>query len=245
MLPYTIRRVRQEDLTLERVLKQGAQGIIYTGTLVSDWTCTPVVIKQLHFSNRHQLEQEAKVLQSLNGAGGAPVLFGVTHEEPFYLVMSHCPGHELQMFSGSCTHLEGLQVFIKLCEAVEEIHKKGFAHNDLHSENILVDRTSSNFIIHIIDMGYAEPLTGDLFDGRTWRDYEKLVSHAKEIARTLDSSTKFAEFKSIVETASNTVESVKLLVETAKVCCVQGIDTPPSVFDALGHSKHMYQTYFY
>nr|XP_045588032.1 serine/threonine-protein kinase CBK1-like [Procambarus clarkii] len=222
----TIPRVKKNDLTQGNVLGNGAQGLTYTGTLTQGSTCTPVVIKQLHFPNNGNILNEAKVLLDIKGAGGAPLLFGNTQEKTFRLVMSNCPGDTLQSYLNNNTPHDCLQAFIKLCAAVEEIHKKGYVHQDLHTENIIVEETSSNFIIHIIDMGYAKIITKGFFD-EAKSDYKKLLDHAKEIAQYLDSSTKYATFKSIVEEETNTGESVKRLVEAAKKSCVECITPPP------------------
>jgi serine/threonine protein kinase len=49
-------------------------------------------------------------------------------------------------------HFEALHLFYALVKGVEEIHKTGEYHGDLHSANVIVRRVGLGFSVHVVDM---------------------------------------------------------------------------------------------
>lgn len=116
-----------------------------------------VAVKTLHVSKRKDLEWEAYVLWDLNGTGGCPRLVGVTEDKPTAIVMEFVPGVNLRRYAQTCTRLQFENVMRKAQNAVSQLHKAGYAHEDLHFQNIMVS-TQCGKSVHIIDFGRAERL---------------------------------------------------------------------------------------
>lgn len=91
---------------------------------------------------------EAKILYELDGAEGAtPRLIGFTKkypDHPMSLIMDYCPGSTILRYMIHGTRDPRLREVIiqSLRKAVDHIHKKGYIHLDLHSNNIIVDDTN-------------------------------------------------------------------------------------------------------
>lgn len=95
---------------------------------------------------------EAKVLQELAGAGGAPLLVGMTDECPEALVMELIEGVTIAHYLPMVTPEEREVVYNGVRRAVQEVHEAGFFHRDLHEGNILIDNDGH---VRIIDFGRA------------------------------------------------------------------------------------------
>lgn len=49
----------------------------------------------------------------------------------------------------------------KVLEAVNDLHKAGYVHNDLHSGNVVIETTDENdTVVHLIDFGSARRESG-------------------------------------------------------------------------------------
>ena len=57
---------------------------------------------------------------------------------------------------------ERLQLFIKVCQAVDHAHRRGVLHRDLKPSNVLVSRSSDQLLPKVIDFGIAKALEGSL-----------------------------------------------------------------------------------
>ncbi|MCA8977497.1 MAG: serine/threonine protein kinase [Planctomycetes bacterium] len=55
-----------------------------------------------------------------------------------------------------------LQLFCKICHAVEHAHRRGVLHRDLKPSNILVERVGDEVLPKVIDFGIAKALQGPL-----------------------------------------------------------------------------------
>ncbi|XP_042217344.1 MAP kinase-interacting serine/threonine-protein kinase 1-like [Homarus americanus] len=153
-------RVSYNDITNQRVLGQGAYGIARLVSLkLANGGVVPAVAKTSH--EGQSLMAEALALYHLNGAGGAPVLYGVTSEDPQALVMEYCSGVTVDKFLESHSKEECLEAFTSMSEALDQLHAKGYAHRDLHEENIIIDASCRPYTAHIIDLGCAIRLKND------------------------------------------------------------------------------------
>jgi len=78
---------------------------------------------------------------------------GVTSEGFPYYVMEYIDGHPL-----ASNPENPLELFGKICDAVQHAHQHGIIHRDLKPENILIDADSSP---HILDFGIAKTALWD------------------------------------------------------------------------------------
>nr|XP_045587759.1 serine/threonine/tyrosine-protein kinase HT1-like [Procambarus clarkii] len=97
--------------------------------------------------------REAKILESLKGAGGAPLLLGVSTE----------PQALLTTYKGNCT-LENLlknplynliTVGLEVGRKIQEIHAMGIIHNDIKVNNVMIQGSPNDPKVSIIDYGLA------------------------------------------------------------------------------------------
>nr|XP_045605958.1 serine/threonine-protein kinase atg1-like [Procambarus clarkii] len=147
-----------EDL-VKRLLKyktkclgSGAHGEV---ALVK-WKGKPAALKVANSpSSSETIASEAEVLSLLRGTGGAPLLLGVANEPPA-LLLTYKGGqtlgdlYENPLYINSLIDV-GLQIGAKLLE----IHEAGFVHNDIKSNNIMVEGPPQNPEVSIIDFGFA------------------------------------------------------------------------------------------
>lgn len=143
-------------LKKRKLLSKGVYGTVDKGTLKLPGTPEfNVAIKCIHFGPVGQaLDLEASTLKELAGAGGTPVLYGMT-DTPKAMVMEFIPGMLLHDYvlahrAEDCTKILGL-----VKEKVQEIHNKGYIHNDLHPFNIILDFKNETNPVRFIDLGLA------------------------------------------------------------------------------------------
>ena len=113
-------------------------------------------------SRRCKLEvlHEASILHSLGDHAGLPFLLGkCTEQEPYCLVLKfHGFGEESLTLHKvikrrSLNKAATVSVFQAICNTLQYIHGKGFIHNDLKSNNVLLKREQDSFHPIIIDFG--------------------------------------------------------------------------------------------
>lgn len=107
---------------------------------------------------RLNLQKEARALQRLAGVAGVPKLYGLTRSPPEALVMSLCSGDLLGNIMAHGDVRTFVTAILHTCTTVMNMHAKGVFHNDLHDENILVERTASGEVqsVSILDFGLSE-----------------------------------------------------------------------------------------
>lgn len=103
------------------------------------------------------IKAEALILNALDGAGGAPRLTGLIKEDPKALVMEFCSGIHFSDYLKTTTDAQCTEISLKLKDALQSFHSKGYAHMDIHTQNVLGDPTDAT--IHLIDVGLSEKLT--------------------------------------------------------------------------------------
>lgn len=87
------------------------------------------------------------------GAGGSPKALSLCSNPPAIMctfVGHYTLRHVVRDLNFSDARLLGLS--LRLCGAVQEVHDKGFIHNDLEAENIVVDARGQ---VSIVDFGSA------------------------------------------------------------------------------------------
>ena len=110
---------------------------------------------------RFRLEQRA--MQALDHPGIARLLdAGTTDSGRPFLVMEYVPGLQLHRYCDErqLDARDRLELFAKICDAVQHAHHKGIVHRDLKPSNVLVlDRDSKPWPV-VIDFGVAKSIGG-------------------------------------------------------------------------------------
>ncbi|KAG7177964.1 Discoidin domain-containing receptor tyrosine kinase B-like [Homarus americanus] len=151
--------VTQDKLTSLWKIGNGVHGVAHMGMLTLDTGSTiQVVVKTL--VSGQPLNREARVLDDLKGAGGTPILNGVTHQKPYALVMSYCHGAVLSKYFKNNIREKCILAYEATSRALSEFHASGYCHRDLHAGNIIIDDSEGVHQAHIIDVGSARKLSG-------------------------------------------------------------------------------------
>lgn len=107
---------------------------------------------------------ERQVLARLRHPYIATILdAGTTPEHRPYFVLEYVPGRPLteHVEIKDLNLRERLEIFQKVCQAVEHAHQRGIIHRDLKPSNVLVDSEGDP---KVIDFGIARVLSDDLDD---------------------------------------------------------------------------------
>ncbi|XP_067019463.1 probable LIM domain-containing serine/threonine-protein kinase DDB_G0287001 [Acropora muricata] len=97
---------------------------------------------------KREVVHEAEVLTALGDHEGLPMLIGITTANEPYCLVTQFHGIIEQSVtlhqaanSKIITPAECIQLFVKICSALEHVHSKGFLHNDIKSNNVVLDQT--------------------------------------------------------------------------------------------------------
>ena len=150
-------------------LGEGGFGVVYEAEQVVPVRCSVAltVIKPGMDSRPvvARFEAERQALAVMDHPCVARVYDGGTTDEgrPFFVmelvrglpITDHCDRHRL-------TLIERLELFIRVCEAVQHAHSKGVIHRDLKPSNILVEYEDGKSTPKVIDFGIAKALNQQL-----------------------------------------------------------------------------------
>ncbi|XP_076029464.1 uncharacterized protein LOC143018172 [Oratosquilla oratoria] len=102
--------------------------------------------------------KEAEALAALSGVPRVPTLFGVGRN-PVTLITS-CGGRSLYKLiqRRQLSKYEAVDIVYQVAESVRLIHHRGWSHNDLKVDNIVVKRNSDLWDATLIDFGSAVPI---------------------------------------------------------------------------------------
>ncbi|HZW08783.1 MAG TPA: serine/threonine-protein kinase [Phycisphaerales bacterium] len=150
-----------------REIHRGGQGIVYQG--VHKGTKRKVAIKVMRegvlasVKERTRFEREVEILAQLDHPNIVAVHDSGSVEGRFYYVMDYISGMTLDVWISQREPpiAEVLELFVKICDAVNAAHLKGVIHRDLKPANV---RVGGNGQPHIVDFGLAKVATGDLSD---------------------------------------------------------------------------------
>ncbi|HEX5042519.1 MAG TPA: bifunctional serine/threonine-protein kinase/formylglycine-generating enzyme family protein [Candidatus Polarisedimenticolaceae bacterium] len=115
-----------------------------------------------------RFERERQALALMEHPGIARVYgAGTTRRGRPYFVMEHVPGVPISDYCDGrrCTVAERLQLFVKVCLAVQHAHQKGVIHRDIKPTNVLVSEQDGAAVPKVIDFGVARAATGADTDG--------------------------------------------------------------------------------
>ena len=151
-----------EGYTIDRELSSGAQGVVYKA--VQESTKRVVAIKVMRegpfagVGDRARFDREVQILAKFNHPNIVTIHDSGTAAGRFYFVMNYIPGQALDEFMAERPRPvdDTLDVFVKICEAVQAAHLRGIIHRDLKPSNIRVDGAGEP---HVLDFGLARPVT--------------------------------------------------------------------------------------
>jgi len=148
-------------------IHQGGQGLVYRALQVG--TGREVAIKVLRegpFANpedRARFEREIRLLASIRHPHIVTVHDSGTVGGNGYFVMDYVAGERLDVYAARIGRpiRRLVELFVKICEAVNAAHLQGIIHRDLKPGNILIDR---DCLPRILDFGLAKEATAEVPD---------------------------------------------------------------------------------
>ncbi|MBI4625668.1 MAG: serine/threonine protein kinase [Verrucomicrobia bacterium] len=125
-----------------------------------------------------RFEAERQALAMMDHPGIAKVLdAGATGAGRPYFVMDLVRGVPITKYSDeqNLGIRARLELFIRVCEAVQHAHQKGIIHRDLKPSNILVSLHESVPLPTVIDFGIAKAIQGRLTDATLFTSYDQII----------------------------------------------------------------------
>lgn len=182
------RTTRIEVLTKERintliaekkqVLGRGASAIVYLVEVGGKLCCLKMGRVQ---GVAPLFRQEFEILLDLDGTAGAPRALGTTFGSQPAMLTTLCgftTFWELRRLAVSDT--DRLSFFLKLARSVKQLHARGYSHNDIKEDNVVLGRTGNGRMqVSLIDYGLAKKF-GSRIDFRG-TDPRRLPWVAKEL----------------------------------------------------------------
>lgn len=125
---------------------QGGMGVVYAAKRRDETYQQELAIKFIQpglteILGKHLLYQEAQLLALLNHPYIAKVFDAGEHQSYVYMVMEKIIGLTLKQYlqSAALQLRQVLQLFAKICEAIEHAHQNQILHADIKPDNVLVD----------------------------------------------------------------------------------------------------------
>lgn len=126
-----------------------------------------------------RFEAERQVLAMMEHPNIAHVLnAGETEEGRPFFVMELVHGTRITQYCDEygLTVLQRLDLFIKICHAIQHAHQKGIIHRDIKPSNIIIAQLDGEAVPKVIDFGIAKATGGQLLSDRTaYTAVEQLV----------------------------------------------------------------------
>ena len=141
-------------------LGRGGMGAVYLAERSDDEYKKDVAIKFIKHSLpldvvQKQFRTERQILANLDHQNIARLIDGGRTDHGPYLVMEYVDGEAIDIYAASLrlSTIERLQLFLKVCEAVEYAHRKQVIHRDIKPGNILVNSEGEP---KLLDFGIAK-----------------------------------------------------------------------------------------
>ncbi len=153
---------------IKGVLGRGGMGVVYLAEQEKPHRRVAVKVLRagaVSASSLRRFELEAEVLARLEHPGIARIYEAGTHQTPTghvpYFAMELIEGRPITRYAQQCglDTRARLELFGKVCDAVQHAHTKGVVHRDLKPANILVDAGGQPMVL---DFGVARVTDADL-----------------------------------------------------------------------------------
>lgn len=152
---------------VDRLLGRGGMGAVYLAHRADGHFRQDVAIKLIDLPLatdlfRERFRQERQILAGLQHPYIARLLDGgVTEQGDPYLVMEYVAGVPINLFCDqhNLSLAQRIELFLRVCEAVQFAHQNLVVHRDLKPDNILVAEDSTP---RLLDFGTAKLLSPDL-----------------------------------------------------------------------------------
>lgn len=160
---------RLGSFVLRELLGEGGMGAVYLAEQDSPRRTVAIKLLRSPVMTRGMVarfEREAAALARLRHPGIAQIYeagtldAGQGRQQPYY-AMEFVPGPDLLTYARSLSSREKLELFAKVCDAVQHAHVKGVIHRDIKPANIIVDTAESTGTRHtgtqpkVLDFGIA------------------------------------------------------------------------------------------
>ena len=125
-----------------------------------------------------RFEAERQALAMMDHPNIAKVLdAGTTDAGRPYFVMELVRGIKITDYcdQAHCTTKERLDLFIKVCQAIQHAHQKGIIHRDIKPSNILVTLHDGVPVPKVIDFGIAKATDGRLTDNTVYTQLHQFI----------------------------------------------------------------------
>jgi tetratricopeptide (TPR) repeat protein len=125
-----------------------------------------------------RFEAERQALAMMDHPNIAKVLdAGATETGRPYFVMELVRGVKITDYcdQNQLSTRERLELFIKVCQAVQHAHQKGIIHRDLKPSNVLVTVNDGVALPKVIDFGIAKATGGRLTDLTIYTDFHQFI----------------------------------------------------------------------
>jgi serine/threonine protein kinase len=125
-----------------------------------------------------RFEAERQALAMMDHTNIARVLDGGTTEagRP-YFVMELVRGLSITEYCNKVklTPRRRLELFVRVCQAVQHAHQKGIIHRDLKPNNVLVTLNDGDPVVKVIDFGLAKALHQQLIQHSVYTGFSQMV----------------------------------------------------------------------
>jgi len=120
---------------------------------------------------KRDLIHEGEVLTALGDHERLPMIVGViTSQEPLCLVTQFHGINEksVTLHEAACTQMitpaECMDLFVETCTALKHVHSKGFLHNDIKANNVILERNAEcdKYVPVLIDFGKSTKASANL-----------------------------------------------------------------------------------
>ncbi|KAM3071101.1 serine/threonine protein kinase [Clarireedia jacksonii] len=150
---------------LLRRLGSGGFGEVYEGIDVKNSQHVALKLQHVRSRNSESLQNEIDIYKELAGRAGIPKLYWSGEECDYNVMVFELLGPNLEDLFNYCGRQFSLRTVLMLADQLirrfQYIHSKGFIHQDVKPENLLMGRGTRGNIVYITDTGLAESFTDE------------------------------------------------------------------------------------
>lgn len=185
---------RLGSYAITREIGRGGMGAVYLAQRADGQFEKQVAIKILKRGTNteevlRRFGAERQILANLDHTNITRLLdAGVTRDGLPYVVMEFVDGEPITSYAQkeNCSIRQRLELFFKVCSAVESAHKKGVIHRDIKPSNVLV---KSDGEVKLLDFGIAKVASGQPDDVTVVAERRLTPKYAAPEQRTSHSPT--------------------------------------------------------